>query len=169
MNKKVKKAPADNPVRIAVYDVSGSRVDVPSEENNGDSVVWIDPSDETYSTSYVIRMDSKTIEGMSDLQYVVETSPFGGAISPGSKATSGSPSSETPVSSFVGASVGGGILCNGKRAHARGKASHVKYEYATNMAQELLAAWSEYHGPVTLTPRILFKMRGDYPGFEGEL
>jgi hypothetical protein len=169
MNNKVRNAPANDPVRIAVYDASGSRVDVPSEENNGDSVVWIDPSDDTHSTSYVIRMDSNTVEWMSDLQYVVETSPFGGLFSSGSMPASGSPSSESPVSSFVGASVGGGVLCNGKRAHARGKASHVKYESATNMTQALLAGWSEYHGPVTLTPRILFKIRDDYPEPEREL
>ena len=159
----------DEPVRIAVYDDSGSRVDVPSEENDGESIVWIDPSDASYSIPFVIRMDSKNIEGMSDIQYIVETSPFGGIVSSESKPTSGGPSLESPVSSFVGASVGGGILCNGNRAHARGKSSHIKYEFTTtNMTQEIFAGWSEYHGPVTLTPRILFKIKDNYES-DGEL
>ncbi|KAL3777880.1 hypothetical protein ACHAW5_005682 [Stephanodiscus triporus] len=176
MHNEVKKAPADNPVRIAVYDVAGSRVDVPSEGNEGESIVWIDPYVASHSISYVIRMDPETIEGLSDIQYVVETSPFRGNSSPGSRSDAPSPSSpsvhrrpspttkipvvssQSPVSSFAGASLGGGILCSGKRAHARGKASHVKYEFAINKTQELFAGWSEFHGPVTLTPRILFKI-----------
>jgi hypothetical protein len=181
MNNKVKKALVDDPVRIAVYDVSGSRVDVPSEENKGESIVWIDPSDESNLTSFVIRMDPVTIEGMSDIQYVVETLPFGGTYSPGSMSPSpGSPSnnrspspsakipvvtSQSPFSFFDGTSTGGGILCNGKRAHARGKAGYVKYshEFATNKNQEIFAGWSEYHGPVTLTPRISFKIKNNNP------
>ena len=177
MNNKVKKALADEPVRIAVYDISGSRVDVPSEENNGESIVWIDPSDESISISYMIRMDPDTIEGLSDIQYVVETLPFGGTYSPGSMSPlpgspsnnrSPSPSAKIPVvtlQSAVSSFVGGGVLCNGKRAHARGKTGYVNYsyEFATNNNQELFAGWSEYHGPVTLTPRISFKMKNKNP------
>jgi hypothetical protein len=47
------------------------------------------------------------------------------------------------------------------RAHARGKASYVNYEYTTNKAQEIVAGWSEYHGRVTLTPKVTFKRKED--------
>ena len=54
-----------------------------------------------------------------------------------------------------------GILCDGQRAHARGKASYVNYEYTTNKTQEIVAGWSEYHGRVTLTPKVTFKRKED--------
>ena len=179
MSNKVRKALVDDePVRLAVYDEAGSRVDIPSIDNSGESVVWIDTSDTSSSKSYQIRMDATTIEGLSDIQYVVETSPFDGIHSPGvgSKpkppdspspakkipaVISSSTVSPTPSSAFISASTGGGILCNGQRAHARGKASYVNYEYTTNKTQEIVAGWSEYHGRVTLTPKVTFKRKDD--------
>mmetsp|Transcript_31488 Transcript_31488/g.66244 ORF Transcript_31488/g.66244 Transcript_31488/m.66244 type:complete len:211 (+) Transcript_31488:293-925(+) len=194
MNNKVKKAPAEGPiVKLAVYDASGSRVDIPSEVHQGDSIVWIDLSDSSPSLSFNIRMDPETTEGLSDIQYVVETAPFedlkvastpSGSAAPAhgvpSHHSQPSPtpmiptvSSSTPVSvaesSFVKASGGGGILCNGKRGHARGKNGSVKYELVikvpsnqkddsdASILAEIVAGYSEYHGPVTLTPRVLFK------------
>lgn len=179
MNNKVRKAQDDEPVRLAVYDESGSRVDVSSTDISGESIVWIDSSDASSSKSYQIRMDAASIEGLSDIQYVVETSPFDGIHSPGGgskpKPAPESPSpakkipavvfsstvSPTPSSAFISASTGGGILCNGQRAHARGKASYVNYEYTTNKTQEIVAGWSEYHGRVTLTPKVTFKRKED--------
>lgn len=78
MNNKVRKAQDDEPVRLAVYDESGSRVDVSSTDISGESIVWIDSSDASSSKLYQIRMDAASIEGLSDIQYVVETSPFDG-------------------------------------------------------------------------------------------
>lgn len=79
-------------------------------------------------------------------------------------------------SSFVNASSGGGILCSGRRAHARGKRGAVKYELATkgketSIFAEVVAGFSEYHGAVTLTPRILFKRKEkqQYEPSQGEL
>lgn len=188
MNNKVNRSPAEEPVRLAVYDASGSRVDVPSEEvEDGGSIVWIDPSDDGPSSIYfTIRMDSETTSDMSDLQYVVETSPFEGMSSSPKAPPHGSPSNRSrpapspmtptipiPVkvseSSFVKASGGGGILCDGMRGHARGKNGSVNYELVTTVATkqagdalaEIVAGYSEYHGAVTLTPRVLFKRRED--------
>ena len=197
MNNKVKKAPTDDPpVKLAVYDASGSRVDVPSEENNGDSIVWIDPSDSSPSLSFVISMDPEMVKGIADIQYVIETAPFehlkvGASSNPsGSTASSHSRPSPTPMvptvpsrttpdsvseSSFINASNGGGILCSGSRAHARGKKGSVRYELAMKkeskqkdntsaseddgILSEVVAGYSDYHGPVTLTPRVLFKRK----------
>jgi hypothetical protein len=131
MSNKVRKALVDDePVRLAVYDEAGSRVDIPSIDNSGESVVWIESSDASSSKSYQIRMDATTIEGLSDIQYVVETSPFDGIHSPGvgSKpkppdspspakkipaVISSSTVSPTPSSAFISASTGGGILSEG--------------------------------------------------------
>jgi len=197
MNNKIKKAPTEDPsIKLAVHDASGSRVDVPSEDNNGNSIVWIDPSDSPPSLSFVIRMDPETLKGVADIQYVIETAPFedlkGGASNPsGSRPPSHSRPSPTPMvptvpsprpntsvsvleSSFVNASTGGGILCNGKRGYARGKKGSVTYELATekhsrkdssgaseddSILSEVVAGYSEYHGPVMLTPRIIFKRK----------
>eukprot|EP00584_Thalassiosira_punctigera_P010743 CAMPEP_0172545566 /NCGR_PEP_ID=MMETSP1067-20121228/15466_1 /TAXON_ID=265564 ORGANISM="Thalassiosira punctigera, Strain Tpunct2005C2" /NCGR_SAMPLE_ID=MMETSP1067 /ASSEMBLY_ACC=CAM_ASM_000444 /LENGTH=211 /DNA_ID=CAMNT_0013332333 /DNA_START=176 /DNA_END=814 /DNA_ORIENTATION=- len=197
MNNEVRKAPAEEPsVKLAVYDVSGSRLDVPSEENDGDFIVWIDASDPSPSLSFVIRMDPEMVKEMADLQYVVETSPFdgvkGGASGEPSRSktpshqhsrpsptpmilTAPSPATAVTKSSFVNASNGGGILCNGRRGHARGKNGSVKYELATktkskqrddssaseddSLLAEIVAGYSEYHGPVTLTRRVLFKRK----------
>ena len=160
MNNKVKKAPIEEPVRLAVYDASGSRVDVPSEVNDGDSIVWIDAPTASPSFSFTIRMDPETTSGMADLQYVLETAPFedikeeiDSTPSSASKTPShGAPShhhhrpSPTPMiptvptpvsvaeSSFVKASEGGGILCNGRRGHVRGKNGSVNYELVTKVA-----------------------------------
>jgi len=123
-------------------------------------------------------MDAASIEGLSDIQYVVETSPFDGILSPGGGSkpkppespspakkipavVSSSTVSPTPSSAFISASKGGGILCDGQRAHARGKASYVNYEYTTNKTQEIVAGWSEYHGCVTLTTKVTFKRMDD--------
>lgn len=176
MNNKVRKAQDDEAVRLAVYDESGSRVDVSSTDISGESIVWIESSDATSSKSYQIRMDAASIEGLSDIQYVVETTPFDGIHSPGRGSkpkppespfpakkipavVSSSTVSPTPSSAFISASKGGGILCDGQRAHARGKASYVNYEYTTNKTQEIVAGWSEYHGRVTLTPKVTFKRK----------
>jgi len=198
MNNKVKKAPTEDPsIKLAVHDASGSRVDVPSEDNDGNSIVWIDPSYSPPLLSFVIRMDPETLKGVADIQYVIETAPFEDlkdeASNPsGSRAPSHSQPSPTPMvptvpspkpntsvsvpeSSFVNASTGGGILCNGKRGYARGKKGSVTYELATekqskqkdgsgaseddSILSEVVAGYSEYHGPVTLTPRIIFKRK----------
>lgn len=197
MNNKVTKAPTDrSSVKLAVYDTSGSRLDVPSEENNGDSIVWIDPSTSSPSLFFIIRLDPDTLQSMADIQYVVETAPFddlngGKSNSSRSSAPSHSRPSPTPTmptvpsppspgtpeivteSSFINASPGGGIQCNGRRGHVRGKIGSVNYELATKkesnkkgdsddgsiILSEVVAGYSEYHGPVTLTPRILFKTR----------
>ena len=208
MNNKVIKAPDEDAVKIAVYDASGSRVDVPSDDGNVESIVWIDSSSITTSISFTISLDPETVEGITDIQYVVESSPFEGLgestttkssapsynkhLSPtpmvptvpkSSAPSHNNPPSPTPTvqtastllaSSFIIASVGGGILCNGRRGHARGKKGHVRYELVTTQTEklngqdvsvisEVVAGYSEYHGPVTLTPRVLFKRKKEEP------
>mmetsp|Transcript_10650 Transcript_10650/g.22900 ORF Transcript_10650/g.22900 Transcript_10650/m.22900 type:complete len:245 (-) Transcript_10650:350-1084(-) len=191
MNNKVKKAPTEEPmVKLAVFDTSGTRVDVPSEDNDGDTIVWIDPSDSSPSLSFVIGLDPDTVKKLADVQYVVESTPFDdskqGSISE-VKQGYPSPTPMTPTvpspksmteSSFIGASPGGGILCNGRRGHARGKKGSLKYELVTKKRSrpkeedatitgevddgtlsEVVAGYSAYHGAVTLTPRILFKRK----------
>ena len=207
MNNKVTKAPDEDAVKLAVYDASGSRVDVLSDEgNNGESIVWIDSS--STSISFTIGLDPDTVEGIADIQYVMESSPFEGlgertttkssapsnnrhpspspmvpTVPKSSAPSHNNPPSPTPnvqtaptslESSFIDASVGGGILCNGRRGHARGKKGHVKYELVTTQTEkprqdvsviisEVVAGYSEYHGPVTLTPRVLFKRKEEEP------
>ena len=113
MNSKVKSAPVDDPVKLAVYDEFGKRVD---EE----SIVWIDgPSNNVSSSSisFTVRMDPETIKDLSDIQYVVETSPSPTPIIP-----TNIHKDTVADSEFVDATIGGGLLCNGQRGHARGKA-----------------------------------------------
>ena len=148
MNNKIIKAPEEDPVQLAVYDSSGVRVDE-------DNIVWINHVDDdtTSSHSFTIKMDSETIKELSDIQYVVETSPFKEPVP-----------SPTPAnierSSFISAS-----KCNGRRSHARGKNGSVVYKLVLNDTQndnilaEIVAGYSEYHGAVTLTPRIIFKRK----------
>jgi len=148
MNNKIIKAPEEDPVQLAVYDSSGVRVDE-------DNIVWINHVDDdtTSSHSFTIKMDSETIKELSDIQYVVETSPFKEPVP-----------SPTPTnierSSFISAS-----MCNGRRSHARGKNGYAVYKLVLNDTQndsilaEIVAGYSEYHGAVTLTPRIIFKRK----------
>lgn len=184
MNNKVRAhAEEDNNiiVKLAVYDdETGSRVDVPSD--SGDAIVWIEADSSPSSLFYTIKMDPETVKEMVDLQYVIETAPFEDLKdSKNPKPSHHSRPSPTPMtptissptpdskakSSFVNASSGGGILCNGRRAHARGKRGAVKYELArkpkqyddgkeTSLLAEVVAGFSEYHGAVTLTPCVLF-------------
>mmetsp|Transcript_1017 Transcript_1017/g.2133 ORF Transcript_1017/g.2133 Transcript_1017/m.2133 type:complete len:190 (+) Transcript_1017:194-763(+) len=107
--------------------------------------------------------------------YVVESTPFYASPSPRP-----APSPNVPTinsnkkqhkakrTSFTGASGVGGLLCNGKRAHARGKNGNVTYTLVPNkvcdtnkdgIIAEVWGGWSEYHGAVTLTPRIIFKKK----------
>ena len=59
MNNKVKKVPVDEPVKLAVYDALGQvRVDVPSDEVDGGTVVWIDPS--TASICFALLLASRS-------------------------------------------------------------------------------------------------------------
>jgi hypothetical protein len=177
MNNKVVEAPADTDdiVRLAVYDSSGTRVDT-------DSIVWIDGNADatTRSLSYNIRVDPSTADGLMDLQYVVETHPFtttssapnAGAPSPRvpSAPAPSAPTVRIPTTGFTGASAGGGVLCDGMRAHARGKTGSVAYEIAAStivsssgegggVLSEVWAGYAEGHSKVTLTPKIYFKLR----------
>ena len=173
MNSKVKTAPVDDPVKLAVYDESGKRVDE-------DSIVWIDrPSNNVSSSSisFTVRMEPETIKDLSDIQYVVETSPSHTPIIPTMHKDT------VADSEFVDATIGGGLLCNGQRGHARGKQGTVQYNLETknkhddddDILAEIVAGWSEYHGVVTLTPRVVFKIRdettndADAIGSQGEL
>ena len=185
MNNKVFDAPTDieNAVALAVYDSSDSRVD----EN---SIVWIDEEvfASSRSISFRIGIDPSTTGGLSDIQYVMETHPFeDNNMSPSTSKRSGSPSPrvptepapnvvtpENPTTGFTGASAGGGVLCDGKRSHARGKTGYVTYELAettlkstdddqrnesTIIISEVWAGWAEGHSKVTLTPKLYFKLR----------
>ena len=174
MNNKVKKAPAETPVKLAVYDMSGVRVDVAdTKENESTStgVVWVESNDHSI-LSFTIRMDAESMEGISDIQFVVETSPFEELNGSSKGAPSPTPMNPTihtvlEESSFVNKNV----LCNGSRSHARGKLGKVQYELVTkrtqhqqqddddNILAEIVGGYAAYHGPVTLTPRIIFKRR----------
>jgi hypothetical protein len=202
MNNVVDAAPVDGDgVKLAVYDATGTRVDV-------DSVVWIDEGSPT-SQSFDIKIDPDTSKSLGDIQFVVETYPFdhGGVLNssliptasnhnvqsyptvPSSAPKTPTPVSPAPVSpapassneylhkgatytSFVGASSGGGVLCDGKRAHARSKSGYVKYELLvanpndgkSDVISEIWAGWSQNHGAVTLTPRIQFKRSKEQVG-----
>ncbi|KAL7554700.1 hypothetical protein ACHAWF_018374 [Thalassiosira exigua] len=190
MNNKVLVAPAEGPVvKLAAYG-AGERADIPSGEASGDSIVWISPFAPPLM-SFKIGLGPETVEGLSDVQFVVGALPFEGIKvkgendsgsttpsynqpSPTPKApTVPSPSSSSKVgSSFVDASNGGGILCNGRRGHARGKKGTVSYDLVTKpkrggnrddegneILAEVVAGYAAYHGPVTLTPRIIFKRK----------
>ncbi|KAL7478460.1 hypothetical protein ACHAW6_004225 [Cyclotella cf. meneghiniana] len=193
MNNRVVSAPLGNHdgdaiVTLAVYDSSGKRVD----EN---SVVWIDDEakESSPSISFHIGVDPSTSEGLTDIQFVVETYPFKnrtpsapsrqispsppnvGAPSPHVPSATAPQTASTKISTtgFTATSAGGGVLCDGKRSHARGKTGFVKYEVVTNnfksntesdevgaqVISEVWAGWSENHGKVTLTPKIYFKHR----------
>ncbi|KAL7470420.1 hypothetical protein ACHAXS_010643 [Conticribra weissflogii] len=210
MNNRVLKAQADEDsplVKLAVFDSSGSRVDVPSEDPHGDSFVWIDDEMEHSTLSFDIRLDSETVGNLADIQFVVETTPFQEedvssepkAPSPNVPSYSERPSSPAPAPApapvpaysrnaeesksdnpgFVSTSTGGGIMCDGRRGHARGKSGYVKYvlgkakDSNKNKSEqhgnveledalgEVWAGWSQNHGPVKLTPRIIFKRKED--------
>jgi len=177
MNNKVRHASEENDasvVKLAVYDESGStRVDVASDNGGGGAIVWID--NDFTSLSFKIGLDQSTLSDLSDIQYVVESTPFYASPSPRP-----APSPNVPTinsnkkqhkakrTSFTGASGVGGLLCNGKRAHARGKNGNVTYTLVPNKVSdtnkdgiiaEVWGGWSEYHGAVTLTPRIIFKKK----------
>ena len=156
-------------VKLAVY--SGStRVDVPASSSSaeGGSVVWVD--DDAATTTYVIGIDQTTTSYLSDIQFVIETTPFHSTPSPRPSPTPNIPTAKTPQrkvnkTSFTGASTGGGVLCDGRRAHARRFNGNVTYTLVkgsnkdSSVIAEVWGGWSEYHGPVTLTPRITFKRK----------
>lgn len=163
-------------VKLAIYDESGNnRVDVTSDDRGGGAIVWID-NDVTHM-SFKISLDQSTLSGLSDIQYVVESTPFKVSPSPRPAPSPNVPtihssdkkhSNTKRTSSFTGASGGGDVLCNGKRAHARGKNGSVSYTLVPNKGRntdkdgiiaEIWGGWSEYHGTVTLTPRIIFKRK----------
>lgn len=181
MNNKVVQVPSDEDdvVKLAVYDLSGSRVDE-------DSIVWIDESAlaSAKTISFNIRVDSSTVEGLSDIQYVVETDPFNNAPDvPSSAPNAGAPTPRMPAApspiapakrsttGFSGASAGGGVLCEGRRSHARGKNGYVSFVLAADtlkdsaskedaqILSEVWGGWAEGHSKVTLTPKIYFKLR----------
>lgn len=192
MNNKVVDAPTPtdtgNIVALAVYDSSGSRVDE-------SSIVWIDEGALTpsKSVSFRIRIDPASTEGLSDIQFVVEAHPFKDAPStPSSAPNAGAPtphvpSAPVPVSpikkpqtGFTGASAGGGVMCDGKRSHARGKTGYVTFELASDALKhidhdkddqnlsEVWAGYAEGHSKVTLTPKIYFKLRETKEGTPGK-
>jgi len=210
MNNRVLKAQADEDsplVKLAVFDSSGSRVDVTSGDPDGDSFVWIDAEVDYSTLSFDVRLDSETVGDLADIQFVVETTPFQRedippepkSPSPNVPSYSERPSSPAPAPApapapipaynqnaeesksdepgFVGTSTGGGIMCGGRRGHARGKSGYVKYKLGkkkdpnANKSEqnvdvelqdslgEMWAGWSQNHGPVKLTPRIIFKRK----------
>ena len=186
MNNKVRHADEEggsSVVKLALYDESGNnRVDVASDDGGGGAIVWID-NDVTHNMSFKIGLDQSTLSGLSDIQYVVESTPFKVSPSPRPAPSPNVPtihssdkkhSNTKRTSSFTGASGGGGVLCNGKRAHARGKNGSVSYTLVPNKGRntdkdgiiaEIWGGWSEYHGAVILTPRIVFKRkRQDHQG-----
>lgn len=166
----------DSVVKLAIYDESGStRVDVASDNGSEGAFVWIDDENITH-LSFKIGLDQSTLSGVSDIQFVVETTPF--HVSPSPRPA---PSPKVPTSnistqrsnakkktSFTGTSMGGGLLCDGKRAHARGKNGNVIYTLVPKKVSnsdkdgiiaEIWGGWSEYHGVVILTPKIVFKRK----------
>lgn len=166
-------------VKLAVY--SGStRVDVPSSSSSGEggSVVWVD-DDASHTTTYAIGIDQTTTSDLSDIQFVIETTPFHSTPSPRPSPTPNIPTAKTPQrkvnkTSFTGASTGGGVLCDGRRAHARRFNGNVTYTLVkgsndSSVIAEVWGGWSEYHGPVTLTPRITFKKKEEGDDRQGEL
>lgn len=179
MNNKVRHADEEGDsslVKLAIYDESGNnRVDVTSDDRGGGAIVWID-NDVTHM-SFKISLDQSTLSGLSDIQYVVESTPFKVSPSPRPAPSPNVPtihssdkkhSNTKRTSSFTGASGGGDVLCNGKRAHARGKNGSVSYTLVPNKGRntdkdgiiaEIWGGWSEYHGTVTLTTRIIFKRK----------
>ena len=180
MNTKVVRAPPDteNVVLLAVYDSTGSRVDK-------NSIVWIDEGVVASSKylSFRISMDASTVKDLADIQFVVETNSFNESASTDLI----SPATRTPISrvssvptpytlplqgrrtGFTGASSGGGVLCNGKRSHTRGKHGFINYELTVHKVEkgqtvaEVWAGWAEGHKKVTLTPKVHFKVGENTP------
>ncbi|KAL7500241.1 hypothetical protein ACHAWT_010960 [Skeletonema menzelii] len=190
MNNKVRHADEESDalvVKLAIYDESGKRIDVASDKGGG-AIVWIDK--DATQLSFKIGLDQSTLSGLTDIQYVVESTPFNVSPSPRPRPA---PSPNVPTihssnnkhsnakrtSSFTGASGGGGVLCDGRRAHARGKNGSVNYTLVPNegrstskdgIVAEIWGGWSEYHGAVTLTPRIIFKRKDEIgQDHQGEL
>jgi len=190
MNNKIVRHASDDHsvVKLAIYDDSGStRVDVASDD--GGAVVWIDDDvlHASTSLSFKIGLDQSTLSGLSDIQFVIDSTPF--HVSPSSPKPAPAPkvpTTNTPTerklnkTSFTGVSTGGGIMCGGKRAHARGKKANVTFTLVTNKIKdednnnlaEIWGGWSQSHGAVTLTPRIIFKRndlaKSDAPDHKGE-
>jgi len=176
MNNKVR--PVNNEVndvtavKLAIFDESGStRVDVASNDGYGGAIVWMD---DTIPLSFKIGLDQSTLLDLSDIQFVVETTSFHASPSPRPAPSPKVPTMTTPPkrsyakkTAFTWVSMGGGLLCDGRRAHARGKNANVTYTLVPKkvgedgIVAEIWAGWSEYHGAVTLTPRIVFKKKSD--------
>ena len=142
MNHEVRRAPAEEPLRLAVRNAAGARVDVPSDDGSGNAVVWIDLSDlPSPRLSFAVGMDPGGTAGLSDLQYVVETTaPF---------EKGGSVRYELAIETRTTSQTGGGVDGDDDA-----------------MLAEIVAGHAAYHGPVTLTPRVAFRFRVDGPASE---
>eukprot|EP00984_Skeletonema_dohrnii_P014378 scaffold6032_cov85-Skeletonema_dohrnii-CCMP3373.AAC.1 len=159
MNNKVRHAGEENDasvVKLAVYDESGStRVDVASDNGGGGAIVWID--NDFTSLSFKIGLDQSTLSDLSDIQYVVESTPFYASRSPRP-----APSPNVPTINS------NKKQRNAKRTSFTGKNGNVTYTLVPNKVRDtnkdgiiadVWGGWSEYHGAVTLTPRIIFKRK----------
>ncbi len=178
MNNKVRHVDEENDasvVKLAIFDESGStRVDVASDNDGyGGAVVWIEDDGAT-PLSFKIGLDQSTISDLSDIQFVVETIPFHVSPSPRPAPSPKVPTMNTPTkrskakkTAFTWVSTGGGLLCDGRRAHARGKNANITYTLVPKKVSQdgiiaqIWGGWSEYHSAVTLTPRIVFKKKKD--------
>ena len=136
MNNKVNGDPGEDPISIAVYDLSENRLDEKS-------VVLIEPESEILLN---IKLDERTLGRLNDVQFLVETSPHGRG--------------EALRSSFIDASRGGGTMCEGRRAHARGKKGWTMLKAnASDCPFAVKAGYASHHGAVTLTPVVQFRLR----------
>ena len=139
MNNKVNGAPGEDPISIAVYDLMENRVDEKS-------VVMIEPGQSEILLT--IQLDERTLEGLNDVRFLVETSPYQGG--------------EVLQSSFIDASRGGGTMCDGRRAYARGKKGWTMLRANSNDCPfAVKAGYASYHGAVTLTPAVQIRLRDE--------
>mmetsp|Transcript_4306 Transcript_4306/g.9556 ORF Transcript_4306/g.9556 Transcript_4306/m.9556 type:complete len:186 (-) Transcript_4306:365-922(-) len=137
MNNKVNGAPGEDPISIAVYDRSENRVDEKS-------VVLIEPGQSKILLN--IKLDERTLGRFHDVQFLVETLPY--------------ERGEALQSSFIDASKGGGTMCDGRRAHARGKKGWTMLQANANDCPfAVKAGYASYHGAVTLTPVVQIRLR----------
>lgn len=137
MNNKVNGAPGEDPISIAVYDLLENRVDEKS-------VVLIEPGQSEILLN--IKLDERTLGRFNDVQFLVETLPY--------------ERGEALQSSFIDASKGGGTMCDGRRAHARGKKGWTMLQANANDCPfAVKAGYASYHGAVTLTPVVQIRLR----------